>query len=139
MMSNRLIIALLAVCLSAAACSKGGQINASSKKTLYRSVTTMKDRLPEKQRVEFEVAFWSLKQSEPDEAAFRKAVDGKTVQEIIQMGKANFEKRRAAGDEAFQKHGSWDEMIAELVAERQRVRLYGQSRRDQQNQLKMNR
>ncbi len=138
-MKNRVIIMLLAICLLGVGCGKGGRINASSNKTLYRSVTVIKGRLPEKERVEFEVAFWSLKQSEPDQAKFRDTVDGKSVEEIIAMGKENFVKRKAAGDEAYRRHASWDDLIKELVAEREEMRVYGRSRKDEANQLKFNR
>ena len=138
-MRNRVIIMLLAVSLFGVACGKGGRINASSNRTLYRSVTVIKDRLPEKERVEFEVAFWSLKQSEPDQAKFRDTVDGKGVEEIIAMGKENFVKRKAAGDEQYKRYASWDELIQGLVAEREAMRVYGRSGKDEANQLKFNR
>ena len=138
-MRNRVIIMLLAICLLGVGCGKGGRINASSNKTLYRSVTMIKDRLPEKERVEFEVAFWSLKQSEPDQAKFRDMVGGKSVQEIIEMGKENFAERKAAGEEAYQRYASWDELIKGLVAEREEVRVYGRNRKDEANTLKFNR
>lgn len=138
-MRNRVIIILLAICLLGVGCGNGGNINASSNKTLYRSVAVIKDRLPEKERVEFEVAFWSLKQSEPDQAKFRDTVDGKSVEEIIAMGKENFVKRKAAGDEAYRQHASWGDLIKQLVAEREEMRVYGTNRKDEANQLKFNR
>lgn len=138
-MRNVLIFVLLSFFLSAVGCGKGSQINGSSNKTLYRSVTTLKERLPEKQRVEFEVAFWSLKQSEPDDAAFRTSVDGKTVKQIIAMGKDNFAKKKAAGTEGYGQYASWDSMIDTLVTQRQDIRVFGKSKKDQQNTLQFNR
>jgi len=130
---------LLAICLLGVGCGKGDRINASSNKTLYRSVTMIKDRLPEKERVEFEVAFWSMKQSEPDQAKFRDSVGGKSVPEIIALGKENFVQRKAAGEPAYQRYATWDDLIKGLVAEREEMRVYGRSRKDETNQLKFNR
>jgi hypothetical protein len=65
---------------------------------------------------EFEVAFWSLKQKSSDNDAFRALVNGKTPEEIVEMGKQNFTERKQANDPNYQ-HESWESMIAEVITQ----------------------
>ena len=51
------------LCLALTACGKGQQINGHTTRTAYRSVKTIKERLPIDNKVEFEVAFGTIHES----------------------------------------------------------------------------
>ncbi len=133
-MKSKTFVYLIGLLLLVTSCGMGDQINANSENSLYRSVTTLQRRLQDKERVEFEVSFWSLKQYAESEEAFRSQVNGKTVYEVIDMGKANFTKQKAAGNPEYTEFDSWDSMIASLVNERrQSARRY--DKRDRSNTI----
>ena len=134
-MKTKTFVYLISVCLLAVGCGKGDQINANSDNSLYRSVTTLQRRLPDQERVEFEVSFWSLKQFAADESTFRNQVNGKTVQEVIEMGKQNFAAQKAAGHADYIKFDSWETMIAGLVKERQQSAVRVDRSRDRDNRI----
>ena len=127
-MKIRMLVVLLATMLLVTGCGQGDKINASSNKTLYRSMIGLKGPLPERKRVEFEVSFWSLKQTSAGDKPFRSTVGGKTVDEIIAMGRDNFAQRTAAGEKGYDKYNDWDSMIDTLVKERSDVRIHGQKK-----------
>ncbi len=127
-MNIRMLVVLLATMFLVTGCGKGGKINASSSKTLYRSMTSLKGGLPERQRIEFEVSFWSLKQTSAGDKAFRSMVGGKTVDEVIAMGRDNFAQRKAAGEKEYDKYNDWNSLIDALIKERSDVRIYGQKK-----------
>lgn len=133
-MKSKIFVYLMSLCLLAAGCGKGDQINANSDNSLYRSVTTLQRRLPDQERVEFEVSFWSLKQFAESESTFRDQVNGKTVYEVIEMGKQNFVAQKAAGNPDYIKFDSWETMIAGLVKERQQS-AKRVDRRDRTNRI----
>ena len=133
-MKSKTFVYLIGLLLVVTSCGMGDQINANSEKSLYRSVTTLQRRLQDKERVEFEVSFWSLKQYAENEEAFRSQVNGKTVYEVIDLGKENFSKQKSAGNPEYTRFDSWDSMIAGLVNERrQSVRKY--DKRDRSNTI----
>jgi hypothetical protein len=104
-------------------CGQSDKINASTDKSLFRSVSGIERNLPAKQQVEFQVSFWSLKQYAESDAGFRTLVHRKTVPEIIELGKQNFAAQLEAGNPDFTKYSSWDAMIEELVQERKQSEL----------------
>lgn len=111
-------LAILSLCLAFIGCSNELSINAANDRTLYRSVKSMKEYLPGKERVEFETAFWTLKESAGTPEEFRDVVDGKTASELIALGKKNFAEQQAAGVKSFQNYPSWEAMIEAFVKER---------------------
>jgi len=133
-MKTKTFVYLMSLCLLTVGCGKGDQINANSDNSLYRSVIALQRRLPDQERVEFEVSFWSLKQFAQNESTFRNQVNGKTVQEVIEMGKQNFAAQKAAGNADYIKYPSWEAMIAELVKERQQS-AKRVDRRDRANRI----
>lgn len=100
------------------ACGKGGTVNGHTARTAYRSVKTMKEKLPPDNKIEFEVAFWTIKDANPKEDDFLNAVDGKTPWEIIDMGKEVYQQRKATGFKGYEKFNTWEEMIAKYDKER---------------------
>ncbi len=106
------------ICFSLTGCSKGSQINARSLKTANRSVSRIKDRLPTDQRIEFEVSYWTLRDSIKDKKEFLDTVDGKTPEEMIALGKNIFQQRKSAGFKSYDQYSNWDQMITHFVQER---------------------
>jgi len=104
--------------LFTAACTSGGQINGRNFKTALKSVNRIKDRLPQNQRVAFELSFWSLRTLYRKNKEFLGIVHGATPDELIQLGKEAFDKRRAEGFEEYQQYSTWGEMIAKYTDER---------------------
>lgn len=104
-----------------ASCSKEPALRGSTRKVLYASANRIMLRLPEEQRVAFEVAFWSLQEKAQQEGrldSLPAALDGKTVGEVIEMGKQDFIAKKAAGDPDYQRYPSWEAMIQRMLAER---------------------
>lgn len=112
-----IIIISLSVLLSTG-CSKGGAINGRSFKTALQSVKMMKGHLPQEQRIAFELSFWAIRTAYRKNSEFLDIVDGKTSDELIEVGKEVFEKRKADGFEEYQQYASWDEMISKYAQER---------------------
>lgn len=110
-------IFIIAFCLALTACGKGG-VNGHTSRTAYRSVKMMKEKLPPDNRVEFEVAFWTIRDANSSEDAFLDAVDGKNPYEIIDMGKEVYQQRKSTGFKGYEKYNSWEEMIAKYGTER---------------------
>lgn len=129
-------IALFCLALGSFGCSTERSINASNDRTLMTSVKMMKEYLPSQQRVEFEVAFWTLKESAGSPDEFRDVVDGKTAMELIALGKKNFAQQHAAGFKKFQTYPSWEAMIETLLEERKNyAKNYQEDKRDKQNKI----
>ena len=59
---------LILSCTVLVACGKGQEINGHSTSTAYRSVKALKNRLPTENRIEFEVSFWTIRDTKKDEA-----------------------------------------------------------------------
>jgi hypothetical protein len=106
------------VCTLLIGCNKGQQINGSSLKTVNRSVTSLKERLPLDQRIEFEVSFWTVRDEIRNNKEFLDAIDGKTPEQLIEQGKELFAKRKAAGAKDYEQFANWDQMIAQYTQER---------------------
>jgi hypothetical protein len=100
------------------ACGKGQEINGHNTTTAYRSVKGIKNRLPVEKRIEFEVAFWTIRDAQKNDSDFLKAVDGKTPQEIIDAGQAIYQERKTAGFKDYDSYNSWDDMISKFGKER---------------------
>jgi hypothetical protein len=110
------IVLFLVVTLTG--CGSSNEINARSLRTANKSVSFIKDRLPVEQRVEFEVSFWSLRDEIRDNSDFLDAIDGKTPEELIQMGRELFQKRKTAGFKDYEQYASWEQMISAYTQER---------------------
>ncbi|WAK03971.1 hypothetical protein [Methylobacter sp. YRD-M1] len=109
---------IILVCSTLIACSNGMKINGHNARTAYKSVKVIKNRLPAEQRIEFEVSFWTIRDSFKDDGEFLAKVDGKEPQEVINLGKELYQERKNAGYEAYKQYSSWDEMIAKFGQER---------------------
>lgn len=109
---------VLSICLLLNACGNTNQINGSSMKTAHKSVAIIKERLPANQRVEFEVAYWSLRNQIKDDTEFLAAIAQKTSADIIEQAKANFSKNKAAGLAEVAGYDTWEQMIAKQIEQR---------------------
>ena len=109
---------LILGCATLMACSKGPEINGHNIATAYRSVKSIKNRLPPDNRIEFEVSFWTIRDAKKDNEEFLDVVDGKTPEEIIAIGKEIYQERKAAGFKGYEQYSSWEEMIAKFGKER---------------------
>lgn len=105
--------------LMSTGCSKGSQINGRNFKTALMSVKMIKGRLPQEQRIAFELSFWAIRTTYRNNSEFLDIVDGKTPDELIEVGKEVFEKRKADGFEEYQQYANWDEMITKYTQERE--------------------
>lgn len=112
------IFLMTCILLAMTGCNKGGKINGHTIGTAYRSVKMLKDRLPVEQRIEFELSFWTARDAIKDNDEFLDTVDGKTPQQIIELGKQLYAERKAAGFKGYDQFASWDEMIANYTRER---------------------
>ncbi len=116
---KKLPILLLIICsLLMGACGRGQQINGHTMRTALKSVKGLKERLPPDSRIEFEVSFWTIRDSIKNDKEFLDAVDGKKPQEIIAMGKEIYQKRKDTGFAGYEKYASWDDMITKYGKER---------------------
>ncbi|NOQ13614.1 MAG: hypothetical protein GQ583_03910 [Methyloprofundus sp.] len=100
-------------------CSKGSQINGRSFKTALKSVKMIKGRLPQEQRVAFELSFWAIRAAYRKNSEFLDIVGGKSADELIEAGKEVFAKRKAEGFEEYQQYANWDEMMTKYAQERE--------------------
>ena len=105
-------------CATLTACGKGQEINGHNTATAYRSVKALKNRLPPDNRIEFEVSFWTIRDAKKDDKEFLDAVDGKTPEEIIALGKEIYQERKTAGFKGYENYSSWEEMITQFGKER---------------------
>ena len=109
---------LILSCTVLVACGKGQEINGHSTSTAYRSVKALKNRLPTENRIEFEVSFWTIRDTKKDDKEFLNIVDGKTPEEIIVLGKEIYQERKAAGFKGYEEYSSWQDMINKFGKER---------------------
>jgi hypothetical protein len=134
---------LILSCTTLLACGKGQEINGHNTTTAYRSVKGIKNRLPVEKRIEFEVAFWTIRDAQKNDSDFLKAVDGKTPQEIIDAGQAIYQERKAAGFKDYDSYISWDDMISKFGKERsdqdnKRLKSKGVEEKDKENNVLYN-
>jgi hypothetical protein len=111
-------VSVFIICAFLLGCTKGSEINGRSFKTANRSVSMIKDRLPTEQRIEFEVSYWTLRDSIRDKEEFLDTVDGKNPTELIILGKEVFQQRKNAGFMAYDKYDNWEQMITKFTQER---------------------
>lgn len=111
-------VLILVVCSLVVGCNKSHQINGSSLKTVNRSISSIKERLPLDQRIEFEVSFWTLRDEIRNNKEFLDAIDGKTPEQLIESGKELFLKRKAGGYKEYEQYATWDQMISQYTQER---------------------
>lgn len=109
---------VLLVLLGLEGCGNSNQINGKSMKTAHKSVAFIKEHIPAAQRVEFEVAYWSLRNQISNDADFLKSIDQKTFVDIIELAKAEFAKEKAAGAKQLAQYENWEQMIAQQMAQR---------------------
>ena len=109
---------LILSCTVLVACGKGQEINGHSTSTAYRSVKALKNRLPTENRIEFEVSFWTIRDTKKDDKEFLNIVDGKIPEEIIVLGKELYQERKAAGFKGYEEYSSWQDMINKFGKER---------------------
>ena len=112
------ILLIILGCTTLIACGRGQEINGHTTKTAYRSVKALKNRLPPDTRMEFEVAFWAIRDANKDDKVFLDIVDGKKPEEIIVLGQEIYQQRKAAGFKGYDQYSSWEEMIAKFGKER---------------------
>ncbi|MEY3807209.1 MAG: hypothetical protein RI893_185 [Pseudomonadota bacterium] len=117
-MKKLLILPLILCCTSLIGCGKGQQINGHNTNTAFRSVKALKNRLSPEARIEFEVSFWTLRDSMKVEKEFLNTVDGKKPEEIIVLGKELYQQRKNSGFSGYDKYASWEDMIAKFGKER---------------------
>jgi hypothetical protein len=113
-----LLLVLIGCMLSLTACNKGNEIAGRSQTSVSKSARYLKERLPADKRLEFEVSFFAIRDSIKDGNAFLKEVDGKTPEQIIEMGKAIYAERKKSGAPEYSKYATWEEMIANFTKER---------------------
>lgn len=105
-------------CALLVGCNKSHQINGSSMKTVNRSINAIKEKLPLDQRIEFEISYWSLRDTIKNNKDFLDEIDGMTPEKLIERGKEIFNQRKASGAKEYQNYQTWDEMIAQYTQER---------------------
>jgi hypothetical protein len=118
MIRNFITILLAIMWLLSAGCSSERSINGRNEQTAAKSVKIMKEYLPPDMRVEFELAYWTIRDALHDKKEFLDAVNGKTAPELIAAGRQYFDRQKAAGAKGYDKYSSWDEMVAVLIKER---------------------
>ncbi len=111
-------VLLIITCTTLIACGKGQEINGHNTSTAYRSVKALKNKLPPETRIEFEVSFWTIRDAKKDDSEFLNAVDGKTPEEIIGLGKEIYQERKASGFEGYEDYTSWEQMITKFSKDR---------------------
>ncbi|MEY4767521.1 MAG: hypothetical protein RL637_160 [Pseudomonadota bacterium] len=117
-MSNKLIGVLIIAATLLSGCNNGEEINGRSVRSMYKSVVFIKNHLPADQRVEFEVAFWTLRNAIKDEDDLLDKVSGKTPEELIELAKEVYQERKNAGAKEYAEFNTWEQMIAKFSQER---------------------
>ena len=106
------------MCAFIVGCSGGPEVSGRSIKSANKSVARIKDRLPPEQRIEFEVSYWTLRDSIRNRDEFLDTVGGKNVEELIALGKEVFQQRKDAGFKDYEQYTTWDQMIAKYTQQR---------------------
>ena len=106
------------MCVFLIGCSGGPEVSGRSLKSANKSVARIKDRLPTEKRIEFEVSYWTLRDSIRDRDEFLDTVGGKNVEELIVLGKEVFQQRKDSGFKDYGQYSSWDQMIATFTQQR---------------------
>ena len=106
------------MCAFLMGCSGGSEVSGRSIKSANKSVARIKDRLPTEKRIEFEVSYWTLRDSIRNRDEFLDTVGGKNVEELIALGKEVFQQRKDAGFKDYEQYATWDQMIAKYTQQR---------------------
>ena len=106
------------MCAFLMGCSGGPEVSGRSIKSANKSVARIKDRLAPEQRIEFEVSYWTLRDSIRNSDEFLDTVGGKNVEELIALGKEVFQQRKDAGFKDYEQYATWDQMIAKYTQQR---------------------
>jgi len=106
------------MCAFLIGCSGGPEVSGRSIKSANKSVARIKDRLAPEQRIEFEVSYWTLRDSIRNSDEFLDTVGGKNVEELIILGKEVFQQRKDAGFKDYEQYSNWDQMIAKYTQQR---------------------
>jgi hypothetical protein len=112
------IIAVLMISATLSGCSSNEEVSGRSLRTANKSVIYIKRHLPADQQVEFEVAFWTIRNNIKDDKEFLSKVGGKKAAEIIAIAKEIYQERKTAGAKEYQEFTSWEQMIAKFGQER---------------------
>lgn len=116
---KKLIIVFLALSFTAlVGCSKGQEINGRNMNTAYRSIKGLKKYMPAEKQMEFEIAFGVLRDANKDDSAFLDVVGGKKPEQVIELGKAQFEENKKQGAKDYAQYASWDDMIKNFNKQR---------------------
>lgn len=99
-------------------CSSGGEVSGRSIKSANKSVNRIKNRLPTEKRIEFEVSYWTLRDSIKNREDFLDTVGGKTPDELIVLGKEVFQQRKSSGFKNYDQYSNWEQMISKFTQER---------------------
>ena len=132
---------ILLICLTAMlniGCSGERQINGRTSKLAFKSVRVMKEYLPKRQKLEFEIAFWTMKNGFEKNSEFLDAVDGNTSAELIAAGKAKFVELQESGRPEYTKFSNWDAMIKSYEDERFEQDMNHKKDKDQRQKESMN-
>ena len=106
------------ICASLIGCTSGNQINARSLKSANRSVNRIKNRLPTEKRIEFEISYWTVRDSIKNKSDFLDTINGKTPEELIALGKDVFQNRKNSGFKEYVQYNNWDQMISQFTQQR---------------------
>ena len=132
---------IILICLTAMlsiGCSGERQINGRTSKLAFKSVRVMKEYLPKRQKLEFEIAFWTMKNGFEKNSEFLDAVDGNTSAELIAAGKAKFVELQESGRPEYTKFSNWDAMIKSYEDERFEQDMNHKKDKDQRQKESMN-
>lgn len=78
----------------------------------------IKDRLPQQQRIPFELSFWAIRTKYRKNEDFLDIVGGKTPDELIAVGKEVFDTRKTEGFAEYQQYATWEDMIQKYTDDR---------------------
>lgn len=117
-MKKLFILLIYLTAMLSIGCSGERQINGRTSKLAFKSVRVMKEYLPKRQKLEFEIAFWTMKNGFEKNSDFLDAVDGNTSAELITAGKAKFIELQESGRPEYTKFADWDAMIKSYEEER---------------------
>ena len=106
------------ICALLLGCTSGNQVSGRSIKSANKSVNRIKSRLPTEKRIEFEISYWTLRDSIKNKGEFLDTISGKTPEELIVLGKEVIKKRKNEGFKTYDEFNSWDQMIAKYTQER---------------------
>lgn len=112
-------VTVFILCLLLMGCG-GSEVSGRSLKSANRSVSRIVKRMPADsiQRIEFEVSYWTLRDSIKDRSEFLDTVGGKTPEGLVGLGKEVFQARKNAGFKDYDQYNNWDHMITVFVQER---------------------